>query len=143
VTQPVSDAAAAERSLTGPETPMGFFSRLFRLGTHTQEPAEDQEYVLVRLDGTSLPDDVYEQWDLWGLSERLEEALEHQALGDYDGHETGPTETTLFMYGPDAERLYAGVEGVLREYPLCQNARVVIRRGGLDAPEREVRLPRA
>ena len=42
----------------------------------------------------------------------------------------GPTETTVFMYGPDAERLYSGIEPVLRAYPLCQNARVIIRRSG-------------
>ena len=52
----------------------------------------------------------------------------------------GPTETTLFMYGPDAERLFAGVEATLRAYPLCRGARVVIRRGGPGAATREVRL---
>lgn len=121
---------------------MGFLSRLFRLGTHSIDPEEDQEYVLVHLDGTSLPDDVYEHCDVWTISERLEAVLRQEGLGDYDGHETRRTETTLFMYGPDAERLYGGIEGVLRDYPLCRNARVVIRRGDLGAPERELRLPR-
>jgi hypothetical protein len=121
---------------------MGFLSRLFRLGTHSTEPDVDQECVLVHLDGTSLPDDVYEQCDVWTISERLEAALQQQALGEYDGHETRRTETTLFMYGPDAERLYGGIEPVLRDYPLCRNARVVIRRGDHGAPERELRLPR-
>jgi hypothetical protein len=121
---------------------MGYLSRLFRLGTHSTEPDEDQECVLVHLDGTSLPDDVYEQCDVWTISERIEEVLHREELGEYDGHETGPTGTTLFMYGPDAERLYDGIEGVLRDYPLCRNARVVIRRGELGAPERALRLPR-
>jgi hypothetical protein len=139
----VTDAEAAERSLTAPETSMGYLSRLFRLGTHSTEPDEDQECVLVHLDATSLPDDVYERCDIWTISERLEEVLQQHALGECDGHETGPTETTLFLYGPDAERMFGGIEGVLRDYPLCQNARVVIRRGELGAPERELRLPRA
>ena len=122
---------------------MGYLSRLFRLGTHSTAPDEDQECVLVHLDGTSLPDDVYERCDVWTIAERLEEVLRQQGLGGYDGHETGPTGTTLFMYGPDAERLYGGIEGVLRDYPLCRNARVVIRRGEPEAAPRELRLPSA
>ncbi len=61
-------------------------------------------------------------------------------MGVYDGHEFGPTEVTLFMYGPDAERLFAGVEPTLRGYPLCTNAKVIIRRGAPGAPERELTL---
>ena len=56
---------------------------------------------------------------------------------DPEAIEIGPAETTLFMYGPDAERLFAGVEQTLRNYPLCQGARVVIRRGGPGSEERE------
>jgi hypothetical protein len=77
------------------------------------------------------------------LAEQLGDILEQQRLGEYDGDERGPTETVLFMYGPDAERLFNGIEPVLRAYPLCQNARVVIRRGGPGAGERELRLPKA
>ena|SRR5438132_4588458 len=122
---------------------MGLFSRLFRSEPRPAERPDDRECVLVHLDGTSLPDDVYQRCDVMTLSEQLGEALERQALGEYDGDEQGPAETTLFMYGSDAERLFNGIEAILRAYPLCQNARVVIRRGPLGAPERELRLPRA
>lgn len=44
------------------------------------------------------------------------------------------------MYGPDSEKLFKAVEPVLRAYPLCKGARVVIRRGGPGAPERQVEL---
>lgn len=121
---------------------MGLFSRPFRTGPRPPERPDDRECVLVHLDGTSLPDDVYEQCDVMTLSEQLGEALEQKGLGEYDGDERGPTETILFMYGPDAERMFSGIEAALRAYPLCQNARVVIRRGGPGAPERELRLPR-
>ena len=121
---------------------MGLFSRLFRRDPRPAERPDDRECVLVHLDGTSLPDEVYQQCDLMTLSGQLGEALEQQGLGEYDGDEQGPAETTLLMYGSDAERLFGGIEAVLRAYPLCQNARVVIRRGPPGAPEREVRLPR-
>ena len=89
------------------------------------ERLDDRECVLVHLDGTSLPDNVYEECDVMTLSDQLGEAIEQRGFGEYDGDEHGPTETTFFMYGPDAERL-----PVLRAYPLCQNARVIIRRSG-------------
>ena len=102
--------------------------------------AEPQQAVLVHLCGTGLPDDVYESCDLATIEDRLTEVIAQQELGEFDGNEVGPTESTLFMYGPNAERLFAAIEPVLRAYPLCQRARVEIRRGGPGAPTREVRL---
>ena len=121
---------------------MGFLARLFGGKPRPAQRPDSRECVMVHLDGTSLPDEVYQQCDVMTLSEQLGEALERQRLGEYDGDEQGPTETTLFMYGADAEQLFRGVEDVLRAYPLCSNARVVIRHGPLGAPERELRLPR-
>ena len=115
---------------------MGFFNRLFG-----REPAEEkppQQAVLVYLDGTGLPDEVYEECDLETIESRLTEVIEREGLGEFDGNEIGSEEVTLFMYGPDAERLFAGIEATLRAYPLCQGARVVIRDG--EPGEREVRL---
>ncbi len=66
--------------------------------------------------------------------------IDRENLAEFDGNEIGPTETTLYMYAPDAEKLFATIEAVLRGYPLCQNARVLIRRGGPGAKSREVRL---
>lgn len=121
---------------------MGFLSRLFRTEPKPAAQPGKEECVLVHLDGTSLPDDVYEQCDVMTLSDELGAVLERQGLGQYDGDERGPVETTLFMYGPDAEQMFNGIEATLRAYPLCQNARIVIRRGAPGAPEREIRLPR-
>ena len=40
------------------------------------------------------------------LSDKLEAVIEKQNVGMFDGNEIGGGEMTLFMYGPDAERLY-------------------------------------
>jgi hypothetical protein len=120
---------------------MSILERLF--GTNRKRSprdGEDQQAVLVHLDGTGLPDETYERFDLATLEDRLLEVMSRRRLGEIDGHEIGPSETIVFLYGPDAERLYAGIEPVLRTYPLCANARVVIRSGGAGAPEREVRV---
>lgn len=99
-----------------------------------------EQAVLVHLDGRGLPEHIYKQYDLATIEDRLIEAIKRDRLGEFDGNEIGPDEATLYMYGPDAERLFAGIESILREYPLCQGARVEIRRGAPGAPLREVRL---
>jgi hypothetical protein len=122
---------------------MGIFSKLFkkRAGEPANPGAASEQAVLVHLDGTSLPDEVYERHDLASLEDRLVAALSAAGTGEFDGNETGPTETVVFLYGPDAEALFTSVEAVLRSYPLCRNARVEIRHGGPGAPQRELRLP--
>ncbi len=74
------------------------------------------------------------------IEDRLTAVIERDGLGEFDGNEIEPGETTLFMYGPDAERLFAGIEQTLRGYPLCQGARVEIRRGGPGAEQGQIRL---
>lgn len=85
--------------------------------------------VLIELDGIHLPESVYRDCDIATLENRLEEVLETGERGELDGHETGPENTTLFLYGADAEALFRAVEPVLQDYPLCRGARVTIRQG--------------
>ncbi len=120
---------------------MNILERLFG-AKREKSPREsaNQQAVLVHLDGAGLADEIYEQFDLATLEDRLLEVVSRRRLGEVDGHEIGPSETIVSLYWPDAERLYSGIEPVLRTYPLCANARVVIRSGGPGAPEREVRV---
>src|SRR5262245_34046979 len=69
--------------------------------------------VLVNLDGTSLPSWVYEQNDVWTIEEQLIEVLERDGIGELDGNEVGPSETVLYLYGPDADALHAVIKPVL------------------------------
>ena len=71
---------------------------------------------------------------------QLIDAVDRAGCGEFDGHESGPEETTLYLYGPDAEALFAAIEGTLRAYPLCQTARVEIRYGPPGSPQREVAI---
>jgi hypothetical protein len=105
-----------------------------------QPPRKPEQAVLVLLEGTGSPEKVYQQNDLAMMADTLKELIEREGLGQFGGNEFGPTETTLFMYGPDAERLFAGIEATLRSSPVCQGARVIIRRGGSGAEQKEVKL---
>ncbi len=99
-----------------------------------------EQAVIVHIRGTGLPEEVYETYDISTLQDQLREVVEKYQLGEFDGNEHGPEGTLLYMYDPDAEKLFAGVEAVLRAYPLCKEGCVVIRRGPPGSPEREVEL---
>lgn len=104
---------------------------------------QEEQAVLVHLDGIGLPDEVYEEFDLATLEDQIQAVLLEQKVGECDGNEFTDRETTLYFYGPDAERLFGAIDATLRAYPLCRGARVVIRCGGPGAPERELQLPLA
>jgi hypothetical protein len=115
---------------------MGLFNKL--LG-RKEQPKLDQ-CVLIHLDAVGLPDTVYEECDLSTLEDQLIAAMAANRAGELDGNEAGNEVTTIYTYGADAENLYRAMEPVLIGYPLCQNARVVIRKGGPGSPQREVQL---
>ena len=104
----------------------------------TSAKSEDQA-VVITLDGTSLPDEVYEQCDTSTLEDQLTDALAD--LGECDGTEHGERDTRIFIYGSDAEVMYRAVEPILLNYPLAAKARVQLRSGSPGAAEREITLP--
>jgi hypothetical protein len=119
---------------------MSILGKLLGGSEKKKEVSVPEQVVVVHLPGSGLPDEVYEKYDVSTLQDQLREAIKKHNLGEFGGNENGPEETLLFMYGPDAEALFAGVEPVLKTYPLCRGGRAVIRRGPPGAPEREVRF---
>jgi hypothetical protein len=99
----------------------------------------EQQSVAVYLDGTSLPDEVYANLDFDDLVTRLTEAAGADSFHGYWG---GPEDTGLFFFGRDAEATFSALEAVLRQMPIGQNARVVIRPAREGVRHRTVRLPR-
>jgi hypothetical protein len=114
---------------------MGFLDKLLK----KKSPAP-QECVLIHLDGVNLPGQVYEENDLSTLEDLLIDAINRSHAGELDGNETGPEATTIFTYGPDADRLFAAMEPVLSHHPLLKGSRIVIRKGGPGSPQTEMKL---
>jgi hypothetical protein len=52
----------------------------------------EEQAVLVYLDGASLPDSVYERFDLATLEDQLTAVINDKHLGEYDGNEFGRRE---------------------------------------------------
>ena len=99
---------------------------------------KDEEAILIHLDGVNLEESIYAQYDASTLEKQLADAL--GTAGEVDGNEIREKETVIFLYGNDAENMFTKIEPVLASYPLCKNARVVIRQGKPGATQREVQL---
>jgi hypothetical protein len=113
-------------------------SQLLVAGSVIREFGEQQS-VAVYLDGTTLPDEVYANLDFDDLVARLTEAA---GPDSYHGYWGGPEETGLFFFGRDAESTFSALETVLRQMPIGQNARVVIRATRNPVLDRTLRMPR-
>jgi hypothetical protein len=100
-----------------------------------------EEAVVIMLDDVGRDKETDRNSNTSALEDLLIERLATDCCGVLDGSETGPTGTTIFLYGADCEKMYASVEPVLKSYALCRNGRVVIRHGGPGSEQREIRLP--
>lgn len=111
-------------------------------GTETQEVVHfgRKEGLAIYLDGIGLPDVVYETCSADGLAGLLYGELT-SGNGEIRGSWVGPNETAIYLYAPDAEEMFARLEPILLSYPLCGNARIVIRHGNPTLSPRTVRLP--
>lgn len=99
-----------------------------------------QEGLAIYLDGINLPDEIYETCTCDGLAVLISGELASVG-GEIRGSWVGRSETSIYIYGPNAEQMFAAIEPILTVYPLCRNARVVIRHGNPALDPRTVRLP--
>jgi hypothetical protein len=68
---------------------------------------------------------------LFALEEKLEAAIAEVKAGEFDGDEIAVdgSDGSLWMYGPNADRLFQVVEPLLRASPFMRGARVKLRYG--------------
>lgn len=130
----------AKRVLEEAGAPRGSELRFERDGRQVVVPFGTREGLAIYLDGVDLPDSVYAECSLDELAEHIAAALGGD--GEIRGSWGGPRATSLYLYGPDAEAMFTRLQPVFASYPLCQNARVVIRHGNPALGPRTVRLPR-
>jgi hypothetical protein len=73
---------------------------------------------------------------------RLDAAVKSAEVGEYDGDEiaTDLSEGSLYMYGPDADRLFAAVRPVLESASFMRGAVVHVRYGPPGSPELRVTI---
>lgn len=98
-------------------------------------PPPSQQAVLVHI---MAPSEGEISLDV--IEDPLIEAIEAAGAGEFDGNLIGPEDAILYMYGPDADRLFAVVEPVLREASLPPGSYVVLQYGGPGSEERRLDL---
>ena len=74
---------------------------------------------------------VAEREAIFELENAIESIIETQALGEFDGNEFGGGEAVVYCYGPDAGRLFAGIEETVRAFP-ARPAHVLLRFGDVN-----------
>jgi hypothetical protein len=81
---------------------------------------------------------------LFALERQLESTIAAARAGEYDGNEVAVdgSDGTLYMYGPDADKLFAAVRATLEACSFMKGAVVKLRYGppADGVVEREVRL---
>lgn len=116
---------------------------LFRRKQHLSTDSSPDHAVILHY---SLSDEdhgtVEEREAIFALEDRLAALLESQQLGEHDGNEFGGGEAAIYCYGPDARRLFEGIESEARAFP-ARPAYAYLRYGDvsdLDAPEQRIDL---
>src|SRR5688572_32809627 len=105
---------------------MGILSRLFGSKSEiSAKPAEHAVIVTFAYIGSTDLD------PLFALESQLESAINAARVGEYDGNEVAVdgSDGTLYMYGPDADKLFAVVRPVLKATPYMNGAKVTLRFG--------------
>jgi hypothetical protein len=85
-------------------------------------PFGSLEGMAIFLNGTDLPDEVYQKSDINKTIGALNRALSD--VGRMKGHWQGNTETALYFYGKTFLSMRTAVEKVLAEDPLCERCRI-------------------
>lgn len=89
------------------------------------EPTEEQDVLVVLPLSNRQMGTARERAELEAFADQLAEAVEGAGVGEYDGDEYGGGEYTMFFCGPDAERLFATLQPLLKRSPLCRGGKVV------------------
>lgn len=97
-------------------------SKLIMYGEENDEQTERcvgrLEGMALYLNGTELPQEVYENCDINYAIEQLESCM--QGLGRLYSWWEGPQDTALYFYGESYEKMLAAVQDFIAEYPLCE-----------------------
>src|SRR5256885_1191374 len=75
------------------------------------------------------------------LTNKLADAIDEHEAGDFDGDEFGGGICRLYMYGPDTDKLFDAIKGLLLASPLSKGGHAIKRYGeASEAHAKEVRV---
>ena len=87
-------------------------------GEKTERPVGRLEGMALYLNGTDLPEEVYENSDINYVIEQLESRMD--GIGRLYSWWEGSENTALYFYGQSYEKMSAAIQDFIAAYPLCQ-----------------------
>ncbi len=107
-----------------------------KLFSEKPQPLQNPEHaVLVQIKlsyaGFGRPE---ERDAIHGLSDQLKAAIDQAGGGDFAGDEFGEGQCTLYMCGPDADRLFTAIEPARRNFRFALGSTATKRYGGPGDP---------
>ena len=118
---------------------MSIFSRVF--GQKEVAAKSPDQAVIVHVPLSDGANGTPEEFaHLTALEEKMEEVIAVAAVGELDGNEFGQGDFTYFMYGSDAEHLFATVEPILRGDLLTKRGHALLRYGPPGSAQRKIEL---
>jgi hypothetical protein len=81
------------------------------------------EGLAIYLNGTDLPDEVYETCDPNTVYSEISQRINDEGM--IMSHWQGPTETAFYLYGNSFVTMNSLIEEFVNTYPLCQKCRIV------------------
>jgi len=115
---------------------MGLMDRFFGKAGSDEKPPEDHAVLVTLKLSDAAFGDAEERDAIHALSDRLDAAIRAAGAGEFDGDEFGDGVCTLYMYGPDADRLFEAIRPVLEGCSFMRGAHITLRYG---PPSAEVR----
>jgi hypothetical protein len=79
--------------------------------------------------------DPQEREAIIALGDKLNQIIKKKRVGEYDGHEFGEGFATLYMYGPDATKLFDAIIETVKEHPSRSGSHIIKRFGSPGAKE--------
>lgn len=89
---------------------------------HREIPFGKMEGLAIYLNGTDLPEEVYEKNDINDLYSEIEALI--GGAGLILGYWDGPESTAIYLYGPSVAVMKEKLADYLKNHPLCQLARL-------------------
>lgn len=83
----------------------------------------EAEILALYLNGTELPDEVYDNNDAQDVYDTINELVD--GSGAIMCHWNGPQDTGLYIFGPSAAVNRDKIQKFVSEHPLCQKSRLV------------------
>lgn len=106
---------------------MGLFDKLFGKSTNQTKATNEPEQAVI----VNFNYGIQGLGPLHHLEEKLENIITNSQVGEYDGHEIAVdySDGFLYMYGPNAERLFKNIKPTLESFEFMKGASVKLRLG--------------